>query len=118
MTEIRGPYYTPVGRRYLEDVLETMGDYVDTLKFAGGSFALMPREAVRALNDLCHEHDVEVSTGGFLEYVLTQGADAVAALPRRVPRARLRHRRDLERLRHAPGRRPRSADASSARRRA
>ena len=78
VTEIRGPYYTPVGRRYLEDVLETMGIYVDTLKYAGGSFALMPREAVRALNDLCHEHEVEVSTGGFLEYVLAQRGDAVA----------------------------------------
>jgi phosphosulfolactate synthase (CoM biosynthesis protein A) len=77
VTEIRGPYYTPVGRRYLEDLLETMGGYVDTLKYAGGSFALMPREAVRALNEVCHEHEVEVSTGGFLEYVLTQRGDAV-----------------------------------------
>jgi phosphosulfolactate synthase (CoM biosynthesis protein A) len=77
VTEIRGPYYTPVGRRYLEDLLETMGTYVDTLKYAGGSFALMPREAVRALNDVCHEHEVDVSTGGFLEYVLTQRGNAV-----------------------------------------
>jgi phosphosulfolactate synthase (CoM biosynthesis protein A) len=77
LTEIRGPYYTPVGRRYLDDLLEAMGAYVDTLKYAGGSFALMPRETVRALNDLCHEHEVEVSTGGFLEYVLTQRGDAV-----------------------------------------
>ena len=77
VTEIRGPYYTPVGRRYLEDLLETMGGYVDTLKYAGGSFALMPSEAVRALNDVCREHGVEVSTGGFLEYVLTQRGDAV-----------------------------------------
>jgi phosphosulfolactate synthase (CoM biosynthesis protein A) len=78
ITEIRGPYYTPVGRRYLEDLFEAMGVYVDTLKYAGGSFALMPREAVRALNDRCHEHQVEVSTGGFLEYVLAQRGDAVA----------------------------------------
>jgi phosphosulfolactate synthase (CoM biosynthesis protein A) len=42
LTEIRGPYYTPMGRRYLEDVLETMGDHIDSLKFAGGSFTLMP----------------------------------------------------------------------------
>ncbi len=77
MTEIRGPYYTPVGTRYLQDVLETMGAYVDALKFAGGSFALMPRRAVRDLIDLCHEHDVLVSTGGFIEYILTQGAAAV-----------------------------------------
>ena len=45
MTEIRGPYYTPMGKRYLQDVLETMGDYVDSLKFAGGSFTLMPEQA-------------------------------------------------------------------------
>jgi phosphosulfolactate synthase (CoM biosynthesis protein A) len=45
ITEIRGPYYTPMGKRYLEDVLETMGDYVDSLKFAGGSFTLMPRSS-------------------------------------------------------------------------
>jgi phosphosulfolactate synthase (CoM biosynthesis protein A) len=77
VTEIRGTYYTPVGRRYLEDVLEMMGDYVDTLKYAGGSFAVMSREVVRTLNGLCHEHEVEVSTGGFLEYVLSQRGDAV-----------------------------------------
>lgn len=77
LTEIRGPYYTPMGKRYLEDVLETMGTYIDSLKFAGGSFALMPRAAVRELIDLCHRYDVLVSTGGFLEYVLRQSCDAV-----------------------------------------
>src|SRR5207248_5957609 len=77
ITEIRGPYYTPMGKRYLEDVLETMGQYVDTLKFAGGSFSLMPRKVVKELIDLCHAHDVLVSTGGFIEHVLAQGADAV-----------------------------------------
>ena len=79
ITEIRGPYYTPMGKRYLQDVLETMGTYVDSLKFAGGSFTLMPRQAVRELIELAHEHQVLVSTGGFLEYVLTQGAAAVDA---------------------------------------
>jgi phosphosulfolactate synthase (CoM biosynthesis protein A) len=68
-----------MGPRYLEDVLETMGAAVDALKFAGGSFALMPRKAVKKLIDICHANDVLVSTGGFLEYVLTQGADAVEA---------------------------------------
>jgi phosphosulfolactate synthase (CoM biosynthesis protein A) len=77
ITEIRGPYYTPMGPRYLQDVLETMGAYVDALKFAGGSFSLMPREAVRALIELCHRHDVLVSTGGFIERVVTQGPRAV-----------------------------------------
>ena len=74
---MRGPYYTPMGKRYLADILETMGEYVDVLKFACGSFSLMPRGAVRELLDLCHEHDVMVSTGGFVEHVLTRGKNAV-----------------------------------------
>ncbi|MBI3181470.1 MAG: phosphosulfolactate synthase [Myxococcales bacterium] len=77
LTEIRGPYYTPVGRRYLEDLFEVAASYVDSFKFAGGSFALMPRRLVRALIDLCHRSDVLVSTGGWIEYVLTQGGSAV-----------------------------------------
>ena len=72
LTEIRGPYYTPMGPRYLEDILETMGDYVDALKFAGGSFSLMPRRALKTLIDLAHAHEVVVSTGGFIERVLAR----------------------------------------------
>ena len=79
ITEIRGPYYTPMGKRYLEDILETMGFYVDSLKFAGGSFSLMPRTAVKEIVDLCHRYEVAVSTGGFLESVIGQGAEAVEA---------------------------------------
>ena len=78
LTEIRGPYYTALGKRYLEDILETMGEYVDSLKFAGGSFSLMPRPALIDFLKLCHDHDVLVSTGGFIEYVLTLGPDAVS----------------------------------------
>ncbi len=77
VTEIRGPYYTPMGKRYLQDILETMGAYVDALKFAGGSFSLMPREAVKELIDLCHEYNVLADTGGFMEHVLTQGPEMV-----------------------------------------
>ncbi len=76
LTEIRGPYYSVVGRRYLEDLFETMGAYVDSLKFAGGSFALMPERAVRDIIELCHKHDMLVSTGGFIERVLVQGGEA------------------------------------------
>ena len=77
LTEIRGPYYTPLGKRQLEDILETMGEYVDSLKFAGGSFSLMPRPVLIDFLKLCHDHGVLVSTGGFLEYVLTKGPDLV-----------------------------------------
>src|SRR5206468_10897497 len=77
LTEIRGPYYSVIGRRYLEDLFETMGAYVDSLKFTGGSFALMPARAVRDIIELCHKYNVLVSTGGFIERVLVQGGDAV-----------------------------------------
>lgn len=77
ITEIRGPYYTPMGKRYLEDVLETMGEYIDILKFAGGSFSLMPRKAVKDLIELCHRYGVKADTGGFIEHVLTLGKEAV-----------------------------------------
>ena len=77
LTEIRGPYYSVVSRRYLEDLFETMGAYVDSLKFAGGSFTLMPEQAVRDIIELCHKHNVLISTGGFIERVLVQGGDAV-----------------------------------------
>ncbi len=77
VTEIRGPYYTPMGKRYLQDILETVGAYVDTLKFAAGSFSLMPRQVVQDLIELCHAYQVTVSTGGFIEHVLSQGPEAV-----------------------------------------
>src|SRR5262249_42566031 len=77
VTEIRGPYYAPMGKRYLQDLLETMGRWIDTLKFGGGSFVLYPRRALAELIDLCHAHQVQLSTGGFVEMVLTRGPSAV-----------------------------------------
>jgi phosphosulfolactate synthase (CoM biosynthesis protein A) len=72
VTEIRGPYYSAYGKRHLQDILETMGYHVDGLKFAGGSFSMMPEDRVRELIDLAHQHDVYVSTGGWMEHILTQ----------------------------------------------
>src|SRR6266480_4373130 len=77
ITELRGPYYTSMSKRYLEDVLETMGEYVDSLKFVGGSFTLMPEKYLKEIIDLAHRYNVLVSTGGFIEHVLTQGPEAV-----------------------------------------
>ncbi|KAL2162506.1 hypothetical protein VTH06DRAFT_7420 [Thermothelomyces fergusii] len=81
VTEIRGPYYSVMGKRYLQDLLETMGHHVDGLKFAGGSFSLFPEDKLRELIGLAHEHGVYVSTGGWIEHVLTQ-PDASTAVPR------------------------------------
>lgn len=77
VTEIRGPYYTPIGPRQLEDVFEVAGPYIDAVKFAGGSFALMSRKIVKKMIDICHDNNALVSTGGFIEYVLTKGQDSV-----------------------------------------
>lgn len=77
ITEIRGPYYSVMGKRYLEDVLETMGPYIDALKFAGGAFTVIQPRVLQEIIDTAHAHNVLVSTGGFIEYVLTQGKDAV-----------------------------------------
>jgi hypothetical protein len=78
VTEIRGPYHTPMGKRYLQDVLETMGVYVDTLKFAGGSFSLMPRERVKELIDLCH---LQISYALSLPiHTLVSGMDSLEVL--------------------------------------
>ncbi|GIK07429.1 hypothetical protein Aspvir_003093 [Aspergillus viridinutans] len=71
VTEIRGPYYTVMGKRYLADVLETMGTHVDGLKFAGGSFSLFQEKPLRELIDLAHDYGVYVSTGGWAEHLLT-----------------------------------------------
>lgn len=77
LTEIRGPYYTVVGTRYLADLLESAGEFVDHLKFAGGSFTLLPEGVLSEIIALCHRHHVAVSTGGFIERVLTTGQDDV-----------------------------------------
>ncbi|HET7569855.1 MAG TPA: phosphosulfolactate synthase [Gammaproteobacteria bacterium] len=77
MTEIRGPYYSTYGTRHLADVLEVAGEWVDGVKWAGGSFALLPRDQVRAFSDLAHKHDAYISSGGWIETVLRFGPEAV-----------------------------------------
>jgi len=53
-----------MGKRYLSDVLETMG-------YHGGSFTLFSEKELREVIDLAHSHDVYVSTSGFMEHLLT-----------------------------------------------
>ncbi|KAI1758518.1 putative sulfonate biosynthesis enzyme [Hypoxylon sp. FL1150] len=89
VTEIRGPYYTVMGPRYLSDLLETMGAHVDGLKFAGGSFSLFPEDALRQLIDLAHAHGAYVSTGGWIEHVLaSSGGDAGGAVDKYLARCK------------------------------
>ncbi len=77
LTEIRSAYYSNFGMSYFKDILEMSGNYVDSIKFAGGVFTLMNPEKIREMLDLAHSYGVMASTGGFMETVLTQGKDAV-----------------------------------------
>ena len=77
LTEVRGPIYSVIGPNYLEDMFSLMGDYIDTFKFGAAAFALMPRDLVARMVDLCHENNIKVSTGGALETVLRHGAKGV-----------------------------------------
>jgi phosphosulfolactate synthase (CoM biosynthesis protein A) len=76
ITEIRGSYYVVVTPTYLRELFEIAGDYIDIFKYSGGSMRLHPRETVLRINRLCHDHGIMVSTGGFTERVLIQGAEA------------------------------------------
>lgn len=79
LTEIGGGYYDPIGVNRLQDIFETLGEYVDIFKLSGGCFVLMEYETVAELIDICHEYDVEVSTGGFIEKVLVRNPNEVDA---------------------------------------
>jgi phosphosulfolactate synthase (CoM biosynthesis protein A) len=79
LTEIRGPYYTVLGKNQLMDVIGAAAAHIDSLKFAGGSFAVIPRDLLSEIIDIAHGNQILISTGGFIEYVLTQGSDAVKA---------------------------------------
>ena len=56
LTEIRGPYYAPVTATYLNELLSDWGEFVDGVKFAGGSFTLMPKDRLSALIEVAHKH--------------------------------------------------------------
>src|SRR5262245_63632577 len=65
------------------------------LKFAGGSFVLMPRKVLTDIIDRCHRSDVLVSTGGFIERVLARQPDAIDRYIRSEE-----HTSELQSLRH------------------
>ena len=73
LTEIRGTYYSVVGKGYMADLLGMLGEHVDGVKFAGGAFALMPRHTVRDFNEVVHRAEAYVSTGGWIEHILAHG---------------------------------------------
>lgn len=79
ITEIRGPYYSVVGPSYLEDLFAVAGPYIDSVKIPGPAIALLSASTLTELVELSHRHQVRVSAGGLIEFVLTRGPAAVAA---------------------------------------
>ncbi|XP_042487111.1 protein HEAT-STRESS-ASSOCIATED 32 [Macadamia integrifolia] len=73
VTEMRGPNYTILSQNVLQEILESMGQFVDGLKFSGGSDSLMPKQFIKEITDMAHRHDVYVSTGDWAEHLLRKG---------------------------------------------
>lgn len=61
---------------FLQDIFESMGQFVDGLKFSGGSDSLMPKSFIKEVTDVAHQHDVYVSTGDWAENLLRKGPSA------------------------------------------
>ncbi|XP_008813774.1 protein HEAT-STRESS-ASSOCIATED 32 [Phoenix dactylifera] len=73
LTEMRSPDYSLMGHHALQDVLESMGQFVDGLKFSGGAHSLMPEAFIKEITNLAHRHNVYVSTGDWAEHLLRKG---------------------------------------------
>ncbi|MBD0279447.1 MAG: phosphosulfolactate synthase, partial [Flavisolibacter sp.] len=57
--------------------LETLGNWIDGIKSTGGAFTLFAFPGLKEFIDTAHQYNILVANGGFMEYVLTQGKDAV-----------------------------------------
>ncbi|XP_028796046.1 protein HEAT-STRESS-ASSOCIATED 32-like [Neltuma alba] len=76
VTEMRGPHYSLLNQNVLQDIFESMGEFVDGLKFSGGSHSLIPKTVIKEMIDMAHQHDVYVSTGNWAEHMVGKGPSA------------------------------------------
>lgn len=63
-TEIRRLYYSTIRKNYFSNVLEIIGYYIDSLKFARGSFSLFLDIKLKELINVAYEYSVYISIGG------------------------------------------------------
>nr|GLL45727.1 protein HEAT-STRESS-ASSOCIATED 32 [Ipomoea trifida] len=73
VTEMRSPHYSFFSRPLLQDIFESMGQFVDGLKFSGGSHSMMPKTYIREVIDMAHKHNVYVTSGDCAENLLRKG---------------------------------------------
>ncbi|KAK6283641.1 hypothetical protein POUND7_002593 [Theobroma cacao] len=76
VTEMRGPNHTLLTQNVLQDIFESMGQFVDGLKFSGGSHSLMPKSFLKQVIDMAHQHNVYVSTGDWADHLIRKGPSA------------------------------------------
>ncbi|KAI9198681.1 hypothetical protein LWI28_020533 [Acer negundo] len=76
VTEMRSPQYNLLNQNLLQDIFESMGPFVDGLKFSGGSHSLMPKSFIKEVINKAHQHDVYVSTGEWAEHLIRNGPSA------------------------------------------
>lgn len=74
LTEVRD---AALGMRHVEDLVTTMGEFIDSLKWTCGAQRLVDRDLVKAKHGFLADHHIGVSTGGLLERVLVNGDAAV-----------------------------------------
>ncbi|KAL8103915.1 protein HEAT-STRESS-ASSOCIATED 32 isoform X2 [Apium graveolens] len=73
VTEMRAPSYTLFTHNLLQDTFESMGQFVDGLKFTGGCNSMMPKSFIKDVTDMAHKHNVYVSSGDWAEHLLRKG---------------------------------------------
>ncbi|CAK9327364.1 unnamed protein product [Citrullus colocynthis] len=73
VTEMRGPHYTLSSQNVIQEIFESVGQFVDGLKFSGGSHSLLPRDFMKEVTEMAHRHDIYVSTGDWAEHLLRKG---------------------------------------------
>ncbi len=77
MTEVRS---RGMGMNQIQDLVETLSDYIDMIKWANGVERLFKRDFVKKKNDYLRKNHIEASTGGInFERIVMLGEKAFYA---------------------------------------